>query len=306
MKFLTAPEDRGLRLDVLLTQRLEKLTRSQIQMLNRSGAVRVDGRQDKGGYRIRGGESIEVDLTALEPTPITAEHIPLQIYFEDEDLAVIEKPAGVVVHPGSGTKTGTVVHGLLFHFQNLSTVGGTSRPGIVHRLDKNTSGLLIVAKNNVAHARLTKAFQDREIQKTYCALVHGRMRRDSEIIELAVGRHPTVRTKMAAGKRGGRSAYTEYRVKESFREFSLLEVGIKTGRTHQIRVHLAAIGHPVVGDNVYGEASYKEFTRRFGPMNRYFLHAMGLRLTHPVTGVALEFHSPLPLELQKLLKSIKS
>jgi 23S rRNA pseudouridine1911/1915/1917 synthase len=306
MKFLTAPENRGLRLDVFLTQRLQKLTRSQIQMLNRSGAVRVDGRQDKGGYRLRGGETIEVNLDALEPTPITPEHIPLQIYFEDEDLAVIEKPAGVVVHPGSGAKRGTVVHGLLFHFQSLSTAGGASRPGIVHRLDKNTSGLLIVAKNNVAHARLSKAFHDREIQKTYCALVHGRMRRDSETIELPVGRHPTVRTKMAAGKAGGRAAYTEYRVKERFREFSLLDVGIKTGRTHQIRVHLAAIGHPVVGDNIYGEASYKEFTRRFGPMNRYFLHAMGLRLTHPVTGVALEFHSPLPPELQKLLKSIKS
>src|SRR6185503_1714471 len=162
MKLLAGPDDRGLRLDVFLAQHLENLTRSQIQMLNRSGAIRVEGRQDKAGYRIRGGETIEVDLQAVQPASLTPEQIPLQIYFEDQDLAVIEKPAGLVVHPGSGSKTGTVVHGLLFHFQTLSSAGGTSRPGIVHRLDKNTSGLLIVAKNNVAHSRLSSAFQDRQ------------------------------------------------------------------------------------------------------------------------------------------------
>src|SRR5262249_44491644 len=185
----------------------------------------------------------------------------------DQDLAVIEKPAGLVVHPGSGSKTGTVVHGLLFHFQQLSTVGGASRPGIVHRLDKNTSGLLIVAKNNVAHARLSKAFQDREIQKKYVALVHGKMPNHEGRIELPVGRHPTIRTKMAAGKSRGRAAFTEYRMLEHFRDFSLLDVSIKTGRTHQIRVHLAAIGHPVVGDDVYGERAYKEFAKQIGPLN---------------------------------------
>src|SRR5215467_7340017 len=199
MKVLAGPDARGLRLDVFLAQHLTNLTRSQIQMLNRSGGIRVDGRQDKAGYRIRGGETIEVDLHDHEPLPLTPEQIPLQIYFEDQDLAVIEKPAGLVVHPGSGSKTGTVVHGLLFHFQDLSSAGGTSRPGIVHRLDKNTSGLLIVAKNNTAHARLSKAFQDREIRKTYVALVHGRLRQDEGTIELSVGRHPTARTKMSAG-----------------------------------------------------------------------------------------------------------
>ena len=306
MKVLAGPDDRGLRLDVFLAQRLKNLTRSQIQLLNRSGGVRVDGRQDKAGYRIRGGESIELDLHALEPPPITPEQLPLQIHFEDQDLAVIDKPAGLVVHPGAGTKTGTVVHGLLFHFQNLSTVGGTSRPGIVHRLDKKTSGLLIVAKNDVAHARLSKAFQDRQIQKTYVALVHGRPPQDTGTIELSVGRHPAVRTKMSAGRPSGRSAYTEYRVLEHFRGFSLLEVRIKTGRTHQIRVHLSAIGHPVVGDDVYGERSHKEFTKQFGELNRFFLHASGLRFTHPTTGMPLEFHSPPPPELQKLLQSIRS
>jgi 23S rRNA pseudouridine1911/1915/1917 synthase len=211
-----------------------------------------------------------------------------------------------VVHPGSGSKSGTIVHGLLYHFQELSNAGGTARPGIVHRLDKNTSGLLIVAKNNVAHARLSQAFQDREIQKTYTALVHGKVSKPTGRIELPIGRHPRMRTKMAAGSSRGRSAYTEYRMLEHFRGFSLLEVSIKTGRTHQIRVHLAAIGHPVVGDDVYGERAYKEFSKKYGSLNRYFLHASSLRFKHPTTGVSLEFHSPLPAELHKLSTSLKS
>lgn len=305
MKLQTSPEDRGLRLDVFLAQRLQNLTRSQIQLLNRSGGIRIEGRPDKAGYRIRGGETIEIDLHSLQPAPLKPEQIPLQIYFEDQDIAVIEKPAGLVVHPGSGTST-TVVHGLLFHFQQLSDAGGTSRPGIVHRLDKKTSGLLVVAKNNVAHARLSRAFHDRHVEKTYIALVHGTPRGQSGTIELSVGRHPAIRTRMTANTARGRAAFTEYRVTEELKGFTLLEVRIKTGRTHQIRVHLSAIGHPVVGDDVYGERSYKEFIKRFGPFDRYFLHAASLRLNHPSTSEALEFHSPLPQELQNLLESIKS
>jgi 23S rRNA pseudouridine1911/1915/1917 synthase len=306
MKLQPDPDDRGLRLDVFLARRLENLTRSQIQLLNRSGAIRIEGRQDKAGYKIRGGETIEVDLLALDPAPLTPEQIPLQIHFEDADLAVIEKPAGRVVHPGAATGGGTLVHALLFHFQNLSDAGGTGRPGIVHRLDKKTSGLMIVAKNNTAHARLSKAFQDRQIQKSYLALVHGKPPRAAGTIELAVGRHRTIRTRMAAGTPRGRSAHTEYRVMEHFRGFSLLELKIKTGRTHQIRVHLSAIGHPVVGDDVYGERTYKEFVKKFGELNRYFLHSAYLRFTHPVSGAVLEFRSPLPDELQKLLLRIGS
>src|SRR3989441_6724446 len=223
MKLQAGLNDRGARLDVFLARRLENLTRSQIQLLNRSGAIRIGGSQEKAGYRIRGGETIEVDLQALAAAPISPEQIPLQIYFEDRDLAIIEKPAGLVVHPGSGARQGTVANALMFHFKNLSDVGGESRPGIVHRLDKKTSGLLMVAKNNVAHARLSKAFHDREVQKVYLALVHGKPARETGTIELPVGRHRTVRTKIAADKQHGRSAHTEYRVMEQFRGFSLLE-----------------------------------------------------------------------------------
>jgi 23S rRNA pseudouridine1911/1915/1917 synthase len=307
MKLQAGPDDRGLRLDVFLARHLENLTRSQIQLLNRSGAIQIEGRRDKAGYKIRGGETVEVDLRVLESEPLTPEQMPLQIYFEDADLAVIEKPAGVVVHPGSGTRGGTIVHGLLFHFQNLSDAGGQGRPGIVHRLDKWTSGLMIVAKNNVAHARLSKGFQDRQIQKTYLAVVHGRPRQTAGVIESAIGRHPKIRTKMAAMQRGkGRSAHTEYRVLEQFREYALLELKIKTGRTHQIRVHLASVGHPVVGDDVYGERALKEFVKKFGEPHRYFLHAAELRFTHPSTGMPLEFHSPLPEKLQKFVNGLRS
>ncbi len=307
MKLQAGPDDRGLRLDVFLARHLENLTRSQIQLLNRSGAIQIEGRHDKAGYKIRGGETVEVDLRVLESEPLTPEQMPLQIYFEDEDLAVIEKPAGVVVHPGAGTRGGTIVHGLLFHFQNLSDAGGQARPGIVHRLDKWTSGLMIIAKNNVAHAKLSKAFQDRQIQKTYLAVVHGKPRQTAGVIETAIGRHPKIRTKMAAMQEGkGRSALTEYRVQEQFRQFALLELKIKTGRTHQIRVHLASIGHPVVGDDVYGERALKEFVRKFGEPQRYFLHAAELRFTHPSTGMPFEFHSPLPEKLQKFVNSLRS
>lgn len=305
MKLQAGLDDRGVRLDVFLARRLENLTRSQIQILNQSGAIRVNGGQEKAGFRIRGGENIEVDLQVLTAEPITPEQIPLQIYFEDRDLAVIEKPAGLVVHPGSGTRGGTIANALMFHFKNLSDVGGEGRPGIVHRLDKKTSGLLMVAKNNVAHARLSEAFQQRRIQKTYLALVHGRPKRDTGTIDLTVSRHPTLRTKMAAGRPSGRTAHSEYKVLETFPGFSLLEVKIATGRTHQIRVHLSAIGHPVVGDDVYGEKSYKGFVNKYGDLGRYFLHATSLRFEHPTTGKSMEFHSSLPLELQELLYSIK-
>jgi 23S rRNA pseudouridine1911/1915/1917 synthase len=305
MKLHAQPEDRGLRLDVFLSRRLPDITRSHIQTLNQVGAVRVAGGREKAGYRIQGNESIEIDLQPLDSTPLEPKHIPLQIHYEDEDLAVVEKPAGIVVHPGVGTGPSTMVHGLLFHFKNLSKAGGEGRPGIVHRLDKKTSGLLIVAKNDRTHALLSQAFQQRRVEKTYVALVQGKLSQTSGEIEMNIGRHSSIRSRMAPQRSGGRSAHTEYRVIEEIDGFSLLEVKIRTGRTHQIRVHVSAIGHPVVGDDVYGERAFKAFTKKFGDPGRYFLHAAELRFTHPVKGNPMHFRSSLPDALRSLLERIK-
>ena len=299
------PEDRGLRLDIFLSRQLESLTRSHIQTLNRTGAVRIGGRQEKSGYRLRGDETIEIDLEARPPSTLEARDIPLTVVYEDDDLAVIEKPAGLAVHPGAGRSADTVAHGLLHKFRNLSQSGGMGRPGIVHRLDKWTSGLLIVAKNDWAHARLSRAFQDRTVEKTYAALVHGRLKQPSGEIALSIGRHARIRTRMSVQTKRGRTALSTYRQLKSVGDFSLIEVRIKTGRTHQIRVHLAAIGHPVVGDDVYGERRYLQFVRKFGKPGRYFLHAAELKFVHPRTGRALQFHSPLPGDLSTLLKRIQ-
>lgn len=306
MKLQASAEDRGHRLDVFLTSRLDRVTRSHVQALNKSGAIRIDGLQEKDGYKIRGSETIEIDLRPAEPISMEAVSMSLKIHYEDEDLAVIEKPAGLVVHPGAATGNNTIVHGLLFHFQNLSRSGGQTRPGIVHRLDKWTSGLLIVAKDDWTHAQLTRAFQERAVQKTYIALVHGKMPQPSAEISLSIGRHSTNRTRMTTQPARGRAALSSYRVLEELNGFSLLEVKIMTGRTHQIRVHLSAIGHPVVGDNVYGETKFKEFSKKFGVLGRYFLHAAELRFAHPKTGIAMKFESPLPVELRSLLERIRT
>jgi 23S rRNA pseudouridine1911/1915/1917 synthase len=304
MTLRPGPEDRGLRLDIFLARHLGQFTRSHIQALNRSGAVRVGSRFEKAGYRIRGNESIEIDLVPLERTALVPQEIPLHIVHEDDDLVVLEKPAGLVVHPGAGTASNTLAHALVFKFQALSRAGGEGRPGIVHRIDKWTSGLLIVAKNDWTHARLSKAFQERAVEKTYLALVHGRMRQASGEIALNIGRHRTARTRMSVQQVKGRAALSSWRRLKEIGEFSLLEVKIKTGRTHQIRVHLAAIGHPVVGDDVYGEHGYARFVRKHGKPGRYFLHAAELKFVHPRNGKALQFRSPLPPDLNALLERL--
>jgi 23S rRNA pseudouridine1911/1915/1917 synthase len=298
-------EERGTRLDIFLARHCSQFTRSHIQALNRSGSVLVEGRVEKSGYRMRGNEIVAVDPAPLPQAALEPQPIPLKVVYEDEDLAVIEKPAGLSVHPGAGTGVETMVHALLYRFKNLSSAGGETRPGIVHRLDKWTSGLLVVAKNDEAHVRLSRAFQERAVQKRYVALVHGKMAKPSGEISLNIARHPRQRTRMSVQKGRGRAAFSSYRTIEEIRGFSLLDVEIKTGRTHQIRVHLNAIGHPVVGDNVYGETRYAEFVKKFGVPGRYFLHAAELRFAHPRTGEMLSFRSPLPEDLENLLKHIR-
>ena len=269
MRFLAEPNDAGKRLDQTLHERLPQFSRSRIQEWIRGGRVLVDGTGRRSSYVVRGSEVMEVE--PAEPPPLHAqpEAIPLAVLYEDADLVAIDKPAGMVVHAGAGVHSGTVVNALLHRFGTLSGVGGAMRPGIVHRLDRYTSGVLLAAKNDAAHRRLAEQFSGRQVEKTYLALVHGRVKQDAGRIERPVARDPVRRTRMTARLGAGRAAWSEYRVLRRFEGFTLLEVRIGTGRTHQIRVHLASIGHPVAGDTVYGAPEKIEGRPREHPRVAY-------------------------------------
>ena len=334
-------ESRGQRLDSFLTTQLDSVSRSRIQLLIEQGDVLVDGTREKSSLKLRGGECIAI-TGEPHPAPLKAvpEAIPLDVVYEDDDLAVINKPAGMMVHAGSGQtedarSRGTLVNALLHRFQALSSTGGDLRPGIVHRLDKNTSGLIVVAKNDRAHTALGAMFAGRRIQKTYLALVHGIVAREKGTIGAAVSRDPVRRTRMTTRpSENARSAISHYeavrRLDTRFGKFSLLRVRIETGRTHQIRVHMASIGHPVVGDTLYGgvaqlrdqraqkihppPSSRKTGAPRRLPktgsetlhLGRNFLHAAQLEFTHPITGKLLQLEAPLPGELTAFLHGLES
>ncbi len=322
-RILDVPADAaGQRLDVFLTAQLETVSRSRVQMLVGQGDVLVGGESAQARLKLRGGERIEI-LGDPHPAPLKAvpEAIPLHVVYEDADLAVVNKPAGMMVHAGSGQtegarSRGTLVNALLHRFNKLSSTGGELRPGIVHRLDKATSGLIVVAKNDRTHAALGAMFAGRQIQKTYVALVHGTIERGEGTIRAALSRDPVRRTRMKTNE-SGRSAVSHYEVLERlatpFGRFTLVRVRIETGRTHQIRVHMASIGHPVVGDTLYGgagqlaaqakSASNRELERiRLG---RNFLHAARLEFTHPLSAKPLVLEAPLPEELARLLARLE-
>ena len=303
-------EDAGTRLDAFLASRVEGWSRVRLQRLIEDGDVLVNGRASKPSHKLRATDEIEAELTALPATSFLPEDIPIEVIHEDEDLIVVNKPAGIVVHPGAGAKTGTLANALAFHFQNLSTAGGVARPGIVHRLDKDTSGLLLVAKTEQAHENLSDQFRAREVFKSYVALVHGQLERDRGEIDEPIARDPRHRTRMAI-VRNGRSALSIYRARERFDRFTLTDVELKTGRTHQIRVHLAWIKHPVVGDETYGSGrdntvANPRIRGQIARLGRQFLHAEKLGFIHPKSGERLNFTSPLPSELQKVLDTIRS
>ncbi|MGA2631115.1 MAG: RluA family pseudouridine synthase [Terriglobia bacterium] len=304
-EFVVRPDEAGERLDVFLAAHLAGWSRSRIQDLIRRGLVKVGARQPrKAGVRIEAGERIEVraERQELRATP---EALPLAIVYEDDDLVVVDKPAGMVVHIGAGVKSGTLVNALLHHIGALSTAGGELRPGIVHRLDRMTSGLVIVAKNDFAHRALAAAFKEREIRKTYLALVHGRIVKDEGEISRAVGRDPIRRVRMKAGGLAPREAITHYRVLQRFPHFTLVEVQPRTGRTHQIRVHLATLGHPVVGDTLYGAPGKLRLAgREEKTLARTFLHAAALGFRHPRTGQELNLAAALPEELEIFLRRV--
>jgi 23S rRNA pseudouridine1911/1915/1917 synthase len=299
------PEEAGLRLDVFLARRLPRCTRSQVQKLIRTGNVQVGlGAARKSGQEITSGEHILV-RREREDLHATAEDLSLDIVYEDEDLVAVNKPAGMVVHLGAGVTRGTLVNALLYHVRRLSEVGGAERPGIVHRLDKNTSGLILVAKNDVAHRSLSAAFKSRAIRKTYIALVHGRVKNDEGEIRAPVGRDPVRRHRMTTGGPRAREARTRYRVVRRFGGFTFLELAPETGRTHQIRVHLSSAGYPVVGDTVYGApARLRIAGKEQDTLPRTFLHASKLQFNHPRTGDSMALEASLPAELERFLDSL--
>jgi 23S rRNA pseudouridine1911/1915/1917 synthase len=300
-------EDAGERLDVFVTRRCPGLSRSVVQRLIREGRVTVGGRPGRAGQRLERGDRVLVRMPPEEPEPLRPEPIPLAIVYEDNDLLVVDKPAGLTVHPAAGggqagLRRGTLAAALLAYRPELAGVGGPERPGIVHRLDRDTSGLLVVAKNEAARAALARQWKERQVEKGYLALVHGRLEPAQGVIDAPIGRDLRHRQRMAVVE-GGRAARTAYRVRRYLPEtprgqdvYSLVEVTPSTGRTHQIRVHFAALGHPLVGDRVYGRPS--------AVLGRQFLHALRLAFRHPVDGRPLEFESPLPEDLRQALERL--
>jgi 23S rRNA pseudouridine1911/1915/1917 synthase len=333
--FAVGAADAGRRLDQFLASHLEDVSRVRVQQLIEQGSVRVTGadgspRPIKPGTKLRAGDAIVVTgKPAVTPLRAEPEAIPLDIVYEDEFVAVIDKPAGMMVHAGSGAtdaarNRGTLVNALLHHMAALSTTGGDLRPGIVHRLDKQTSGLIIVAKDDRTHRRLSEMFARREVHKTYLALVHGAVKLEQGTLNVPISRDQQRRTRMTTRRSGGRTAISHYsvleRIEAKYGKFTLLEVTIETGRTHQIRVHLSSIGHPVVGDTLYGapreilpqhgEAAAR---KKAGPvpddalaLDRNFLHAARLRLRHPQSGEELALEAPLPAELEGYLRRLSA
>jgi 23S rRNA pseudouridine1911/1915/1917 synthase len=310
-----APADAGTRLDQFVAAHLDGVSRSRVQELITAGMVLVNQEKSKASLKLSGGETIEV-LGPAERSPLkaVAEEIPLDIVYEDDDLAIVNKPAGMMVHAGAGStddarNRGTLVNALLHHFRSLSSAGGALRPGIVHRLDKETSGLIVVAKNDAAHWKLGEQFSQRQPKKTYLAMVHGRVEKSSGTISLPIHRDAVRRTRMTTRRSGGRDAVTHYKVldrlRSDFGEFSLLEVRIDTGRTHQIRVHMASLGHPVVGDTTYGAPRQIRSKSQAISLGRNFLHAAKLEICQPRTGEKLSCESPLPPELVAFEKTLR-
>ena len=330
--FLVPPDAAGARLDQWLATQLPEVSRVRIQQLIEQQKVLLNGSTPKASLRLRGGEEVAITgAVELPPLRAFAEDIPLDVVYEDESIAVINKPAGMSVHAGSGKdeagNRGTMVNALLHRFSKLSEVGGELRPGIVHRLDKETSGLVLVAKTDLAHRRLAEQFSRREVKKTYIALVHGVMKQPKGTINAAISRDLIRRARMTTRRTGGREAITHWSLKKQIEgpqgRFSLLEVKIETGRTHQIRVHLASIGHPVVGDTLYGAPSpHRAQNRRalgtptprpesylgtasgVASLERNFLHAFELQFRHPISNRPLSLQQPLPAELTNFLRQI--
>lgn len=300
-EYIITPEQKGRRLDQFLPSIRElNLSRSQAKKLIEDGFVTVNKQLSEPSYKIKLDDRIKISIPPPKEISARAENLPLNIVYEDKDLIVVNKRKGMVVHPAPGNYSGTLVNALLFHCGHLASLGAPLRPGIVHRLDKDTSGLMVVAKNDAAYLSLARQIKDRTVEKTYLALVHGRISNNAGMIEARIGRHPIHRKKMAVIEKTGRSreALTYYKVLERFKNYTLVEVKIKTGRTHQIRVHMNYIGHAVVGDPTYGKR------REDFPVSGQLLHASKLGFIHPGSGKFVEFEAEPPAEMQEILQKI--
>ncbi|MDO8682655.1 MAG: RluA family pseudouridine synthase [Armatimonadota bacterium] len=311
------------RLDVFLTARMADLSRAQIQRLIEGGYIAVDGQPRKANYKLRVGETVKVSVPPPQPTEIAAEEIPLDVVYEDGDILVVNKPKGMTTHPAPGSPAGTLVNAILAHCKDLSGVGGVQRPGIVHRLDKDTSGLIVVAKNDQSHLSLQKQISDRTAGRHYLALVWGNVPFEKAVVDAPIGRHPVHRQRMAViqetvpGAPSARKAVTEFHVVERLQGMTLLEAKLLTGRTHQVRVHCSFMGHPVVGDPVYnapkhpippnlGKLEQAELHALLSDLHGQALHAARLSFTHPKTGEEMDFEAPAPESMKRIIEWMKT
>jgi 23S rRNA pseudouridine1911/1915/1917 synthase len=306
-RLIAEDADAGSRLDQFITARRPDLSRSQVQRLIREGRVTAGDERVKPGLAVTAGLAVTIDVPPPAPATPAAEALPLDILYNDADLAVINKPAGMVVHPAAGHAGGTLVNALLHHLTDLSGIGGVERPGIVHRLDRGTSGAMVVAKHDRAHRALARQFHDRQVRKEYLALVWGTPKVGT-VYDTSIGRDPNDRKRMSGRARRGRTAFTEVVHVEAFRSVSLVRLAIGTGRTHQIRVHLSEAGHPLVGDALYGGQRKRLPTHlaAVAKLDRPWLHADRLTFTHPMTGDTIDVSAPLPVELQRVLNSLRA
>lgn len=289
------------RIDKFLAETMKEGSRSFIQKLLKDGLVSVNGKTVKANYKVTGGEELILSIPPMEEPDIAAENIPLDILYEDRDLIIVNKPKGMVVHPAAGHYSGTLVNALMYHCQDeLSGINGVMRPGIVHRIDQNTTGSLVVCKNDVTHNDIAAQLKVHSITRRYVAIVHGNIKEDSGTVNAPIGRHPTDRKKMAANVKNGRDAITHYRVLERFGQYTYIECQLETGRTHQIRVHMSSIHHPILGDDVYGPSKCP-----IPGLTGQTLHARDLGFIHPGTGNYLEVSAPLPAYFEELLRRFR-
>ena len=300
METIFAADKDGERLDVFLVRQQPELSRAHVQKLIASGEVLVDGRARKANFKLKAGASVSLKLPEAAPIEVKPEDIPLDILYEDEDIIVVNKARGMVVHPEAGVDSGTLVNALLFHCHDLSGINGEIRPGIVHRLDKDTSGVMVAAKNDKAHLNLAEQIGTKTAHRSYLAVVHGNIKEEAGIIKGDIGRHPTDRKRMAIVQENGKPAVTHFKVLERFGDYTLVECRLETGRTHQIRVHMTSIGHPLVNDPKYGRCKSP-----FG-IKGQALHSRQLTLKHPATGEEMTFEAPLPEDMEKILAALRN